>query len=184
MMDEEYSSSSSNYVADMGYGFIMPEHLSASFLQAVQTLCSPSSSMPIGGYRVEYTIECHDWEAAVSVIQPLVLADPLMQLRGLISTFSGGGGDGVLDTLLDGDLSDYSDNEISEMLGFRALLKIVTPDMYRKVCSVAFQLAVNRNLFIAAGKPSDELTQEKQFLLVDLFNLIGLYGWDISKRYS
>lgn len=145
--------------------------------QAVNTLCSASTPLATGGYRIEYTVETHLWSSAVQHVEAMLRFDPETQIHNLIGKFAGH------EQLDEVAVLNEPENNIAEMLSFQCWKKSVSIEMYSKVCKIALQLAVDRNLFSGGLNLSDALTQEKQFLLVDLYNLLGVYGWEVSKKY-
>ena len=65
---------------------------------------------------------------------------------------------------------------------FEIFYKAVTRDAYKQVCQLAFRIAIDLKLF-NTGRSTDRPSKQKLFLLADLINFFGAYGFDISKRY-
>lgn len=66
---------------------------------------------------------------------------------------------------------------------FEIFFKAVTREAYKQVCQLAFRIAIDLKLF-NTGRSTDRPSKQKLFLLADLINFFGAYGFDITKRYN
>lgn len=99
-------------------------------------------------------METHLWKDAVQLVKVMLRCDPESQIHDLITKYSGH------EELFEEDLDD--EESIANMLSFHCYLKSVGIDTYSKICSLALQIAVDRQLFRAGKNLSEVISGETE----------------------
>jgi hypothetical protein len=128
----------------------------------------------LGGYRVEVTIECTSWTAVMEYMRELFSKPPAQQIAWLIGDDSDDTGDG-------NSLSGNQEQPPSHHPQFAAFVKVVPRNIYHQICDKAFEIALKLGLFVT-GETNAHISDSKLYGIADMYNIIGLNGYDISEK--
>ena len=130
----------------------------------------------VGGFRVEVTVEAHSFDVACECAQKLFTLEPTSQYRCLLEWYGTVG--------LEGRNVAHEDRgaRLLELLQrFRLSAKMIPVSLYMEILETATKATVTEGYTQTPRKPREAASETKRNWLNDFYNLLGVYGWDVSQ---
>lgn len=131
----------------------------------------------VGGFRVELTLRSTSWASALRFAKDYFSNPPSVQIEELIKfhiEFFHQSGSQHL------ECAAAVADALEKLACF---VKHVPRKTYQDQLQLALQYAIQKKLF-TSGQASDPISREKEVLLSEIQNVIGVYGWGVRKRYA
>lgn len=130
----------------------------------------------VGGFRVEVTVEARSFDGACKCAAELFDLEPTSQYRCLLEGYGALGLEGR-----NVAPEDRGERLLELLQRFRLTAKMIPVSLYMEILEMATKATVTEGYTRDSRKPREAASATKRNWLNDFYNLLGVYGWDVSQ---
>ncbi len=130
----------------------------------------------VGGFRVEVTVEAHSFDNACTRAEELFALEPTFQYQQLLKYY------GTMGLERQNIAPEDCGERLVELLQrFKLTAKMIPVSLYMEILETATKATVAEGYTQTPHKPRGTASATKRNWLNDFYNLLGVYGWDVSQ---
>ncbi|HEY0750783.1 MAG TPA: hypothetical protein VGD26_06495 [Chitinophagaceae bacterium] len=147
-----------------------------SFLQAAYNIMDQNQYPTVGGFRVEVTVEAHSFDDACKRAEELFAHEPSFQYKHLLRYYGAVGLE-----RLNVAPEDREERLLELLQRFKLTAKLIPVSLYMEILEMATTSTLAEGYTQTPRKPRGISSETKRKWLNDFYNLLGVYGWDVSQ---